>query len=92
MLYWTTIIATTTLSDFADRSLGIGYTGGTSLLITLHLGPFGIAHSVRYQLTSTHGRGSPDNRYVPLVPAGSRPPYFALENALSAPIFLEISI
>ncbi|MDD2338564.1 MAG: hypothetical protein PHD01_18565 [Geobacteraceae bacterium] len=38
-LYWTTIIATTTvgttLADFADRSLGIGYAGGTSLLFTL---------------------------------------------------------
>lgn len=35
-LYWTTIIATTTvgttLADFADRSLGIGYAGGASLL------------------------------------------------------------
>ena len=39
MLYWTTIIATTTLgttvADFADRSLGIGYTGGAALLLTL---------------------------------------------------------
>jgi uncharacterized membrane-anchored protein len=38
-LYWTTIIATTmvgtTLADFADRSLGIGYTGGSSLLFIL---------------------------------------------------------
>lgn len=38
-LYWATIIATTTvgttLADFADRSLGIGYAGGTSLLFTL---------------------------------------------------------
>jgi uncharacterized membrane-anchored protein len=38
-LYWTTIIATTTvgttLADFADRSLGIGYAGGTSLLLAL---------------------------------------------------------
>ncbi len=37
LLYWTTIIATTTvgttLADFADRSLGIGYAGGTSLLL-----------------------------------------------------------
>lgn len=37
--YWTTIIATTTvgttLADFADRSLGIGYTGGTTLLFAL---------------------------------------------------------
>ena len=38
-LYWTTIIATTTvgttLADFADRSLGIGYAGGASLLFML---------------------------------------------------------
>lgn len=41
-LYWTTIIATTTvgttLADFADRSLGIGYPGGTLLLLTLLMG------------------------------------------------------
>jgi uncharacterized membrane-anchored protein len=38
-LYWTTIIATTTvgttLADFADRSLGVGYAGGASLLFML---------------------------------------------------------
>ncbi|MGH9929518.1 MAG: COG4705 family protein [Pyrinomonadaceae bacterium] len=38
-LFWITIIATTTvgttLADFADRSLGIGYAGGASLLFTL---------------------------------------------------------
>lgn len=38
-LYWVTIIATTTvgttLADFADRSLGIGYAGGASLLFIL---------------------------------------------------------
>ena len=35
-LYWTTVVATTTvgttLADFADRSLGIGYLGGSLLL------------------------------------------------------------
>ena len=35
-LYWTTIVASTTfgttMADFADRSLGIGYTGGSALL------------------------------------------------------------
>ncbi|QCP53476.1 hypothetical protein FAZ95_31020 [Trinickia violacea] len=40
-LYWVTIIATTTvgttLADFADRSLGIGYAGGSSLLLALLL-------------------------------------------------------
>lgn len=38
-LYWAVIIATTTLgttlADFADRSLGIGYSGGSSLLFVL---------------------------------------------------------
>jgi uncharacterized membrane-anchored protein len=37
-LYWATIAASTTfgttLADFADRSLGIGYTGGSLLLFT----------------------------------------------------------
>lgn len=36
LLYWATIVASTTagttMADFADRSLGIGYAGGTSLL------------------------------------------------------------
>jgi uncharacterized membrane-anchored protein len=36
-LYWATIVASTTagttLADFADRSLGIGYTGGSLLLL-----------------------------------------------------------
>ena len=36
-LYWLTIVATTTvgttLADFCDRSLGIGYTGGSSILL-----------------------------------------------------------
>jgi uncharacterized membrane-anchored protein len=38
-LYWATIIASTTfgttMADFADRSLGIGYAGGSSLLFVL---------------------------------------------------------
>jgi uncharacterized membrane-anchored protein len=41
VIYWVTIIATTTvgttLADFADRSLGIGYAGGTAILLTLLL-------------------------------------------------------
>ncbi len=40
-LYWATIIATTTvgttLADYATRSLGIGYTGGSALLFGLLL-------------------------------------------------------
>jgi uncharacterized membrane-anchored protein len=39
LLYWTTIVASTTvgttLADFADRSLGIGYAGGTTILFAL---------------------------------------------------------
>jgi len=41
-LYWGAIVATTTLgttlADFADRSLGIGYAGGSSLLFILLMG------------------------------------------------------
>ena len=48
VLYWTTIIATTTvgttLADFADRSLGIGYAGGTTILLTLLLASLFIWH------------------------------------------------
>jgi uncharacterized membrane-anchored protein len=48
LLYWTTIIATTTvgttLADFADRSLGIGYAGGSSLLLILLLGSLLVWH------------------------------------------------
>jgi uncharacterized membrane-anchored protein len=40
-LYWATIIASTTvgttLADFTDRSLGVGYPGGTAILLTLLL-------------------------------------------------------
>lgn len=38
-LYWSVIVATTTagttMADFADRSLGIGYAGGSSILFAL---------------------------------------------------------
>lgn len=41
MRYWLTVIASTTvgttLADFADRSLGIGYAGGSTLLLGLLL-------------------------------------------------------
>jgi uncharacterized membrane-anchored protein len=37
VIYWTTIVASTTagttMADFADRSLGIGYAGGSTLLL-----------------------------------------------------------
>jgi uncharacterized membrane-anchored protein len=45
-LYWATIIASTTfgttLADFADRSLGIGYTGGSLVLLGCLLGTLGL--------------------------------------------------
>jgi len=46
LLYWTTIIATTTvgttMADFADRSLGIGYAGGSLTLLGLLLASLGL--------------------------------------------------
>ncbi len=45
-LYWATIIASTTagttMADFADRSLGIGYAGGSLLLLTCVLAVLGL--------------------------------------------------
>jgi uncharacterized membrane-anchored protein len=45
-LYWSTIVASTTagttLADFADRSLGIGYLGGSTLLMICVLGTLGL--------------------------------------------------
>jgi len=47
-IYWATIIASTTvgttLADFADRSLGIGYTGGSTLLAALLVGSLLVWH------------------------------------------------
>ena len=46
VIYWITIVATTTvgttLADFADRSLGIGYAGGTAILATLLVVSLGV--------------------------------------------------
>ena len=45
-LYWATIIASTTagttMADFADRSLGIGYIGGSTILFACVLATLGI--------------------------------------------------
>jgi uncharacterized membrane-anchored protein len=45
-LYWATIITTTTfgttMADFADRSLGVGYTGGSSILVLCLLAILGL--------------------------------------------------
>src|SRR3979411_2723222 len=46
LLYWATIVASTTagttMADFADRSLGIGYTGGSSLLFVCLMAVLGL--------------------------------------------------
>ncbi len=48
VIYWLTIIATTTvgttLADFADRSLGIGYAGGTTILLLALLASLFVWH------------------------------------------------
>ncbi len=48
LLYWATIVATTTvgttLADYVDRSLGIGYAGGSTLLLALLLGTLYLWH------------------------------------------------
>ena len=45
-LYWAVIIGTTlagtTMADFADRSLGIGYSGGTTMLFLLVVAALGV--------------------------------------------------
>jgi uncharacterized membrane-anchored protein len=47
-LYWATIIASTTagttMADFATRSLGIGYAGGSALLLMLVLASLAVWH------------------------------------------------
>ena len=46
LLYWATIVASTTagttMADFADRSLGIGYPGGSSLLFVALMAVLGL--------------------------------------------------
>lgn len=48
LIYWATIIATTTIgttmADFADRSLHIGYAGGTTILFTLLMASLFVWH------------------------------------------------
>lgn len=48
VIYWLTIVATTTvgttLADFADRSIGIGYAGGSSLLLVLLFASLALWH------------------------------------------------
>src|SRR5487761_570995 len=56
-LYWATIIASTTagttLADFADRSLGIGYAGGSTLLLACLLIVLALWHWSRGSISVT---------------------------------------
>lgn len=62
LLYWTVIVATTTvgttLADLVDRSLGIGYPGGVSILIGLLLLSLALWHGSAgtVSVTSIHSR------------------------------------
>ncbi|WP_405051564.1 hypothetical protein [Sphingomonas sp.] len=57
-LYWATIIASTTagttLADFATRSLGLGYSGGSILLLGLVLVSLGTWYKVEGKISSDH--------------------------------------
>ena len=54
-LYWATIIASTTvgttLADFVDRSLGIGYLGGSTILLGLVLLSLGIWYKTEHSIS-----------------------------------------
>jgi uncharacterized membrane-anchored protein len=61
LLYWATIIASTTagttMADFADRSLGVGYPGGSLILLTAVLAVLAVwywsQHSVAVNAVAT---------------------------------------
>jgi uncharacterized membrane-anchored protein len=57
-LYWAVIVATTlagtTMADFADRSLGIGYAGGSSILFALVLATLGIWRYTQGSVSVNH--------------------------------------
>ncbi len=54
-LYWAAIVASTTagtaLADFADRSLGIGYMGGSLLLLACVIASLGIWYTTERSLS-----------------------------------------
>jgi uncharacterized membrane-anchored protein len=57
-LYWAVIVATTTagttLADFADRSLGIGYIGGSSILFALLIATLGLWYWTLGSIATDH--------------------------------------
>src|SRR5580693_3440199 len=58
-LYWATIVASTTagttMADFADRSLGIGYSGGSSLLFACVIATLAAFYWVAITFSQTLG-------------------------------------
>ena len=58
LLYWATIIAYTTfgttMADFADRSLGVGYTGGSSILLICLLATLGLWYRSSGSISGQH--------------------------------------
>src|SRR4051795_8598285 len=62
VLYWATIVASTTagttMADFADRSLGIGYTGGSSLLFVCLLAVLGLWYWSQGSISVDTSQGS----------------------------------
>ena len=50
LLYWATIVATTTLgttlADFFDRSMGVGYPGGVGIIVVLLVASIAVWHRV----------------------------------------------
>jgi uncharacterized membrane-anchored protein len=54
-LYWAVIVATTTagttMADFADRSLGIGYPGGATILFVLLMGTLALWYRVEESIS-----------------------------------------
>ena len=57
VLYWATIVASTTfgttMADFADRSLGIGYTGGAALLLAALIAVLALWHAAQGTIAVT---------------------------------------
>src|SRR3979411_1802672 len=63
-LYWVVIVATTTvgttLADFVDRSLGIGYLGGSSLLAALLVASLAVWHRTMGTVSIASINSKPD--------------------------------
>jgi uncharacterized membrane-anchored protein len=63
-LYWATIVATTTLgttlADFADRSLGLGYAGGVTFVLVLLIASLALWHRIEGSISvrSVNTRGA----------------------------------